>query len=119
MPDDQGRLAFPTVTQGVREMIEVILGTRPGEQLRRPGFGAGLENLLTEPNTLTTRSRIHDLVTAALARWEPRIVVDAVAVDPLQGDPGAVRVEIAYRIRRTQQPARVGVTLLLEGARAA
>lgn len=114
-PDDDGRMGFPTLAQSVREMIRVILATRPGEQLRRPGFGAGLENLLGEANTLTTRSRIRDLVSESLARWEPRIAVDAVSVDPVAGDAGQVRVEIAYRLKRNQQPARVGVTLALAG----
>lgn len=114
VPDADGQLGYPSLGQSVREQIQVILSTRPGEQLKRPGFGGGLENLLAEPNTVATRSRIHDLVEESLARWEPRIVVDAVAVDTVADDPNAVRVEIAYRLKRTQQPARVGLTLAME-----
>lgn len=114
VPDADGQLGYPSLSQSVREQIQVILSTRPGEQLKRPGFGGGLENLLAEPNTVATRSRIHDLVEESLARWEPRIVVDAVAVDTVADDPNAVRVEIAYRLKRTQQPARVGLTLAME-----
>jgi phage baseplate assembly protein W len=114
VPDADGQLGYPSLDQSVREQIQVILSTRPGEQLKRPGFGGGLENLLAEPNTVATRSRIHDVVEESLARWEPRIVVDAVAVDTVADDPNAVRVEIAYRLKRTQQPARVGLTLAME-----
>lgn len=114
VPDDAGTLGWPGLAQSVREQIQVILSTRPGEQLMRATFGGGLENLLAEPNTVATRGRIHDLVEESLARWEPRIVVDAVAVDTVPGDPQAVRVEIAYRLKRTQQPARVGLTLAME-----
>ncbi len=114
VPDADGQLGYPSLGQSVREQIQVILSTRPGEQLKRPGYGGGLENLLAEPNTVATRSRIHDLVEESLARWEPRIVVDAVTVDTVADDPNAVRVEIAYRLRRTQQPARVGLTLAME-----
>lgn len=114
VPDADGQLGYPSLGQSVREQIQVILSTRPGEQLKRPGFGGGLENLLAEPNTVATRSRIHDVVEESLARWEPRIVVDAVAVDTVADDPNAVRVEIAYRLKRTQQPARVGLTLAME-----
>ena len=82
------------------------------------GFGAGLENLLTEPNTVATRSRIQELVADALKRWEDRIVVDGIAVDPVSdaatGVPDGVRVEIAYRLLRTGAPARVGLTLVME-----
>nr|WP_269841546.1 GPW/gp25 family protein [Paucibacter sp. M5-1]MCZ7884696.1 GPW/gp25 family protein [Paucibacter sp. M5-1] len=104
----------------MRQQIEVLLSTRPGEQLMRPGFGAGLENLLTEPNTVATRARIKDLVEDALKRWEPRIVVDGVAVDPLlaAGVASGVRVEIAYRLKRDGSPARIGLSLVMEARHA-
>ena len=122
VPDGNGQLHYPSLAQSVRELIQVLLSTRPGEQLMRPGFGAGLENLLTEPNTVATRSRIKDLVEDALKRWEPRIVVDGIAVDPVSdaatGVADGVRVEIAYRHKRTGAPARVGLTLVMESRNA-
>ncbi|WP_310564932.1 GPW/gp25 family protein [Hydrogenophaga sp.] len=118
VPDANGQLHYPGLAQSVREQIQVLLSTRPGEQLMHPGFGAGLENLLTEPNTVATRSRIKELVGDALKRWEDRIVVDGIAVDPVSdaatGVPDGVRVEIAYRLLRTGAPARVGLTLVME-----
>jgi hypothetical protein len=122
VPDANGQLHYPGLAQSVRELIQVLLSTRPGEQLMRPGFGAGLDTLLTEPNTVATRSRIKDLVEDALKRWEPRIAVDGIAVDPV-GDAASgvldgVRVEIAYRHLRTGTPARIGLTLVMEARRA-
>lgn len=118
VPDANGQLHYPGLAQSVREQIQVLLSTRPGEQLMHPGFGAGLENLLTEPNTVATRSRIKELVGDALKRWEDRIVVDGIAVDPVSdaatGVADGVRVEIAYRLLRTGAPARVGLTLVME-----
>lgn len=122
VPDANGQLHYPGLAQSVREQIQVLLSTRPGEQLMHPGFGAGLENLLTEPNTVATRSRIKELVADALQRWEDRIVVDGIAVDPVSdaatgvagGVLDGVRVEIAYRLLRTGAPARVGLTLVME-----
>ena len=118
VPDANGQLHYPGLAQSVREQIQVLLSTRPGEQLMNPGFGAGLENLLTEPNTVATRSRIQELVADALKRWEDRIVVDGIAVDPVNdaatGVADGVRVEIAYRLLRTGAPARVGLTLVME-----
>lgn len=118
VPDANGQLHYPGLAQSVREQIQVLLSTRPGEQLMNPGFGAGLENLLTEPNTVATRSRIQELVGDAVKRWEDRIVVDGIAVDPVSdaatGVADGVRVEIAYRLLRTGAPARVGLTLVME-----
>lgn len=111
LPDDSGQLAWPTLEHSVSQLIRVILQTRPGEQLMRPAFGAGLENFLHEPNQLTTHRRIRDLVAAQLAQHETRIVVDDIAVAAPDDAPSQVRIEIAYRIRRTGAAHRLGLTL--------
>lgn len=115
-PNALGQLSWPSLEDSVRAAIEVILRTRPGEQLRRPEFGAGIANFLHAPNTLDTRQRLRERISESLARWEPRIVVDAVDVHTVDHDPLAVRVELRYRIRRTGAPQHVGLTLTLEGA---
>lgn len=99
-----GALGYPDLETSVRDQIRIILLTRPGELLLHPAFGAGLEDLLHEPNTLATRRRIRDLIVGSVGRWEPRIVVDQVEVWALPDRPDAVRVELAYRIRRTGAP---------------
>lgn len=115
LPDEHGELAWPGLAQSVRESIRIILSTRPGEQLMRPEFGGGLDRVLHEPNTITTRRRIRDLVRDSLARWERRILVDAVEVWEVPGEPSHVRVEIAYRLARTGAPGALNVTVQLEG----
>ncbi len=113
VPDAEGRLDYPTLGDSVRQTIEVILRTRPGEQLMRPEFGAGVETLLHEPNTLATRARLRDLVSDSLARWERRISVDRLDVQEVPGRPTHVRVEIGYRIRRTGVSQQLGVVVEL------
>jgi phage baseplate assembly protein W len=115
LPDEHGRLRYPDLETSVRESIRVILSTRPGEQLMRPDFGAGLDRLLHEPNTLATRRSIRDSVQASLARWERRILLDRVEVWEVTGEPSHVRVEIAYRLVRTGAPATMNLTMRLEG----
>ena len=114
LPDVNGRLSYPTLEDSVRESIRVILSTRPGEQLMRPTFGSGLENFVHEHNTVTTRRRLRDLVAASLERWERRVIVDRVDVAEVPQQPTHVRVEIAYRLRRTGASQQVGLTMRLE-----
>ena len=113
LPDSGGRLFYPGLDESVRQSIEIVLRTRPGEQLLRPDFGAGLEDLLHEPNTLTTRRRIRDLVTDSLNLWETRILLDRVEVWEVPDRPAEIRVEIAYRLRRTGVARRTALTLEL------
>ena len=114
VPDVHGQLHYPSLEESVRQTIQLILSTRPGEQLMRPEFGGGLTEFLHEPNTLTTRRRIRDRVTESLERWERRIEVNRVEVAEVQENPSPVRVEIAYRLRRTGVAQNLGLTLDLE-----
>lgn len=111
VPNERGELHFPPLEASVRQAIEVILRTRPGEQLMRPEFGAGLEELVGEPNVLSTRRRIRDRVSEALTRWEPRIEVERIDVLEVEGAPSHVRVELVYRLRRTGAVQGLGLTL--------
>ncbi len=113
-PDAQGQLHYPTLEASVRQSIEVILRTRPGEQLMRPDFGGGLEEFLHEPNVLVTRRRIRDRITESLSRWEKRIALNRVEVAEVPGQPARVRVEIGYRLNRTGAAQNLGLTLDLE-----
>jgi phage baseplate assembly protein W len=103
VPGEDGTLAWPDPVVSVRQMIEVILRTAPGEQLMRPRFGAGTASLLHAPNDLTTRAQMHDGIIAALKLYEPRILADRVDVDP-GPDAREVLVTIAYRLVLTGEP---------------
>lgn len=114
LPDANGRLSYPTLEQSVQQSIRVILSTRPGEQLMRPLFGAGLDQFIHEHNTLTTRRRIRDLIMESLQQWERRIIVDRVDVNEVPEQPTLVRVEIGYRLVRSGAFQQLGLTMELE-----
>jgi uncharacterized protein len=105
-PDAEGRLSWPDPPVSVRQMIEVILRTAPGEQLMRPEFGAGLETLMHTANTLTTRARVQEAVLNAVRIYEPRILLDRVDVDE-GADPRELLITVAYRLTLTGQPAQL------------
>jgi phage baseplate assembly protein W len=109
-----GSLAYPSLEDSIRESIKVILLTRPGEQLMRPEYGAGLNRFLHEPNTLVTRRRIRDAVQTSLQRWEPRIVLQRVDVWENERQADSLRVEIVYQVRRTAQVETMSLTMNLE-----
>jgi uncharacterized protein len=106
-----GQLSYPTLEQSVRDSIRVILMTRPGEQLMRPRYGAGLQNFLDEGNTVALRAQVQTTIMQSLQKYENRITVDAVDVDPVTGSPGEVQVQIYYRVLRTNAPQQIGVTM--------
>jgi hypothetical protein len=108
-----GQLVYPTLEQSVRDSIRIILMTRPGEQLMRPRFGAGLQNFLDEGNTVALRAQIQTAILQSLQNYENRITVDAVDVDPVAGAPAQVQVQIHYRLLRTNVSQQIGATMQL------
>jgi len=106
-----GQLAYASLDRCVRDSIRILLLTRPGEQLMRPRFGAGLDNFRDESNTLATRRRIQTAILNMLTAYEPRITVDRVDVDPVPDAPAEIHVQIHYRLLRTGQSQQVGATL--------
>jgi phage baseplate assembly protein W len=111
LPDEHGRLRWPSLEESVRQSIEALLRTRPGELLMRPLWGAGLGDLGGEPSSLETRTRIQELVRSALRRWEQRIELERVDVTEVDGAPTHLDVTIAYRLRRTGAAQTVAVAL--------
>lgn len=79
----------------VRQGIETILTTNPGERIGLSTFGCGLRRFLMEPNTTATRALMANEITEALRLWEPRIVLTNVEVTPGE-DPSLVWIVIAY-----------------------
>lgn len=94
----RGALAYRTGAEKVRESIEIILRTEPGERVMRPRFGCGLRQFLMEPNTVATRARLERAVTAALEAHEPRITLQQVSATP-GDDPAVVHLTIRYEHR--------------------
>jgi uncharacterized protein len=115
VPDDQGQLHYPNLADSIRQSIEIILRTRPGEQLMRPDFGGGLENFLQQSNTLVTRRRIQSAITDALQLWETRILLHQVTVDEVPEQPTHIRIEVLYQIKRSGLAQQLGMTMELEG----
>jgi uncharacterized protein len=114
-PDANGRLSWPDLATSVKQRIEAILRTAPGEQLMQPEFGAGLETLLHQPNTIQLRMALQAQLSAILPAWEPRMLLDQLSVDS-SSDGRELVIGIAYRLRSNGAPAQLSVSVPVGGA---
>jgi phage baseplate assembly protein W len=107
--DDRGRTAAPAGDDAhVRDLIEQVLFTAPGERVMRPDFGTGLLALTFEPASPEVAATTEFLVQGALQRWlGDLIAVDAVEVDAADS---TLRVTVSYLVLRTQQRAVAQLT---------
>jgi phage baseplate assembly protein W len=83
----------------VRDMIEQLLFTAPGERVMRPDFGTGLPQLLFGPASPDLAAATQMLVQAALQQWlgdriEPREV-------SVTAQDSAIEVVVSYVLRAT------------------
>jgi uncharacterized protein len=112
---EDGRVAWSSGGDNIRESIRVILTTDSGERLMRPAFGAGLRGFLFEPNIPSTHRLIQDRVSFALRRWEPRISLVRVTVDADPEERQQANVSIEYRLVATEERGQVGLAVRLAG----
>lgn len=99
--DGRGRTAQTGRDDYVRDLIEQVLFTTPGERVNRPDFGSGLLQLVFSPNSEALAGAVESSVQAALQRWLGDLVqVEAVNVT---SEDATVAVTVRYVVRRTQE----------------
>jgi phage baseplate assembly protein W len=99
--DARGRTADTTYEDHIRDLIEQVLFTAPGERVNRPTLGSGLLQLVFAPNSPELAAATQFLVQGNLQQWLGDLIeVRAVDVEALEA---TLRVQVDYVIRRTQQ----------------
>jgi hypothetical protein len=100
--DHRGRTAAsPSDDKHIRDMIEELLFTAPGERVNRPDFGCGLLGLCFEGNSAAMAGAVQSTVQASLIRWLGD-VIDVQAVQA-QSEDATLTVTVAYAVKRTGQ----------------
>jgi phage baseplate assembly protein W len=97
--DGCGRTATTDRLGHIRDMIEQLLFTSPGERVNRPDFGSGLLSMVFEPNSPELAAAIQQTVQAGLQRW----LGDLIEVQTLEvtSDEAELQVVVRYRVRTT------------------
>lgn len=88
-------------TEDIRQSLEILLSTRPGERITRPDYGCDLTQLLYEPLTTGLATYIEDLIRTAILYHEPRIMLERVEITPDPEQEGIVNISIDYVVRTT------------------
>jgi phage baseplate assembly protein W len=98
--DSRGRTADTDDNDHIRDMIEQVLFTSPGERVNRPTFGSGLLQTIFAPNSDTLAAAMQVSVQAALQQWLGDLIqVQSVEVD---NQDSVLRVTVQFVVRSTQ-----------------
>ena len=99
--DGRGRTASTSEEDHIRDLIEEVLFTAPGERVNRPSFGSGLLQLVFAPNSSELATATQFLVQGALQQWlGDRIQIEMVKIDAIDS---SLRVTVQYLIKKNQE----------------
>lgn len=99
--DGLGRTAQAAPEDHIRDLIEQVLLTSPGERVNRPSFGSGLLQLVFAPNSDELATATQFLVQGALQQWLGDLIeVESTRVENVDS---RLLVTVQYVERRTQQ----------------
>ena len=98
--DSRGRTAPTDDADHIRDLIEQVLFTSPGERVNRPGFGCGLGQLVFAPAGSELAAATQFLVQGALQQW----LGDLIQVETVQvtSQDSTLEVTVQYVQRRDQ-----------------
>jgi phage baseplate assembly protein W len=95
----------------LRDKVEAVLFTAPGERVNQPDFGVGLNRVVFDPlDELTIAAielRIHQAIRRDLG---DEIIVDAVDVET-EAAAGTLVVRLAFRRRTDRKPRNLEIRL--------
>lgn len=99
--DSLGNTAATDDADHLRDLIEQVLFTSPGERVNRPTFGSGLLQLTFSPNSPQAAAATQMLVQGSLQQWlGDQIVVEAVEVTAVDS---SLTVTVQFVTRRDGQ----------------
>jgi len=101
----------------VEESIRILLGTRKGERVMRPDFGADLDSVVFNSIEANTVAMIRFYIKECLDKWEPRINVEDVNVFPDEAEGNKIFIEIEYEMRSSNSKHNMVYPFYLEGSK--
>ncbi len=99
--DGRGRTATTGDDDHVRDMIEELLFTSPGERVMRPDFGSGVLRLVFAPTSAELAAALQFTIQAALQRWLGDVI--EVAAVEVESRDSTLRIAVTYVVRRTAE----------------
>lgn len=101
--------------EAIRASLKHILFTNKGEKLFNPDFGSGLQHLLFELMTPTTKALAKRRITEDIERWEPRVKIEDVQVQT-SNQRQEILVTVYYSLRENEEVTDV-ITINLDRLR--
>jgi uncharacterized protein len=99
--DHRGRAATADFDRHVRDLVEQLLFTSPGERVNRPTFGTDLRHAVFAPNSDELAAALEHMIQGALQQWLGEyVLVQRVEV---RASDSMLTVDVAYLVKRNRE----------------
>lgn len=99
--DDRGLIASTDYESHVRQLIEQVLLTVPGERVNRPQFGSGLMRFVFASPTSEVLTATQAMIQGELQRWLSHVIQVKTVLVQVQQD--VLQVTVAYVLLQRKQ----------------
>jgi phage baseplate assembly protein W len=99
--NDKGRTDEADYPTHIRDLIEQVLFTAPGERVNRPAFGSGILDLVFAPNSPELATTTQFLIQSALQQWLGDLIqVDSIEVE---SEDSGLQIRVSYILLQNQE----------------
>lgn len=108
--DSRGHTAVTaSLDAHIRQLLEQLLLTRPGERVNRPDFGCGLADLVFEPNSVRLAAALEVTVVANVGQWLNGLI--ALRNVDIESQDEKLLVNLGYVVTATGEPGNATLAL--------
>lgn len=104
---DMGTLETVIDEEDIKQSLEIILGTIPGERVMFPTFGCAIRKFVFESNDPTQISMLKDAIYDAILFNEPRIKLEKIEIEDDTQRFGLMHIKVFYTIIITNTRSNV------------
>lgn len=88
----------------IRQMLEQLLFTMPGERVNRPDFGCGIQRMVFAPLNSEVQATLHTLIESEIHRWLGNVLTPRKL--EVSFDDATLRVLLEYQLLRNDTVQR-------------
>ena len=104
---ETGSVWMVSEEEDIRQSLEILLGTTPGERVHRYDFGCGIRRFAYEPMTLTTQTIMREVIEKSVLLFEPRVVLERVTLDMNREADGVIGIVLDYLVLKTNRRSNI------------
>ena len=104
-----GRVATTDEDDHIRDLIEQVLFTNPGERVNLPDFGCGLKQMVFAPNSDVLAAATQFTISHSLQKWLGDLI--QVQTVDVQAQDEKLLIQISYLKRTTLEKKQVTLSV--------